>query len=530
MVFLTLAAFAICQGRPYISKVWLADQGDGTYRNPIIHADYSDPDLIRVGQDFYMTASSFQCIPGLPILHSRDLVNWELIGHAITHLAPEDIYCRPQHGCGVWAPAIRFHKGWFYIYYADPDYGIFMVRAKDPIGPWSEPIPVKRAKGWIDPCPLWDRDGKAYLVNAMAASRSGIKSVLIVSRLSPDGTTVLDDGVIVFDGHDRHPTVEGPKFYKRKGYYYIFAPAGGVTSGWQLVLRSRSVYGPYEHRVVLAQGNTPINGPHQGGWVQTAKGEDWFIHFQDKGPYGRVVHLQPMQWVDDWPVIGQDPDGDGTGEPVLRYRKPRPGGPWHLVTPPESDEFDQPRLGLQWQWHANPQPNWGFPTGLGFLRLYCVAPPEGHRNLWDVPNLLLQKFPADTFTATIHLRFNPSEEGQMAGLLVMGTDYAYIAICSSADGMYIRQVICRHADRAQPEGQIEAVPAQTNQPYLRVTVDPNAGCTFSFSTDGLVYQGLGRKFIAQKGRWIGAKVGIFTLGSGRPREMGYADIDWFRME
>src|SRR5262249_6136341 len=284
------------------SKVWVADNGDGTYKNPIIHADYSDPDVIRVGDDFYLVSSSFNAVPGLPILHSKDLVNWEIIGHALARQPPDDVFSKPQHGNGVWAPSIRYHNGEFFIFYPDPDRGIYMLKAKDPAGRWSEPVLIKEAKGWIDPCPLWDADGKAYLVSAMAASRSGIKSVLIVSGMAPDGTKLLDDGVIVFDGHDPNPTVEGPKFYQRGGYYYIFAPAGGVGNGWQLALRSKNVYGPYEARIVLAQGKSSINGPHQGAWVETQTGESWFIHFQDKGAYGRVVHLQPMRWVNDWPV------------------------------------------------------------------------------------------------------------------------------------------------------------------------------------------------------------------------------------
>src|SRR6266700_2153966 len=189
------------------SRVWVADNGDGTYKNPVLYADYSDPDAIRVGDDFYMVASSFNAVPGLPILHSKDLVNWSLIAHALPEQPPRDVYSKPQHGNGVWAPAIRYHNGEFYIFYPDPDYGIYMVKAKTPEGPWSEPLLIKAAKGWIDPCPLWDDDGKAYLVSAMAASRSGIKSILVVSRMKPDGTRLLDDGVMVFDGHDKNPTV-----------------------------------------------------------------------------------------------------------------------------------------------------------------------------------------------------------------------------------------------------------------------------------------------------------------------------------
>lgn len=514
-----------------VSKVWVADNGDGTYRNPVIHADFSDPDAVRVGGDFYMTASSFNAAPGLPVLHSKDLVNWSVVGYALARQPPFDVFDRPQHGNGVWAPAIRHHGGEFYIYYPDPDRGIYVVKAKDAAGPWSEPLLVKEAKGWIDPCPLWDEDGRAYLVTGVAASRSGVKSILVVSRMNPEGTRLLDDGVIVFDGHDRHPTVEGPKFYKRNGYYYIFAPAGGVETGWQLALRSRNVYGPYEEKVVLAQGKSTVNGPHQGAWVETQTGEHWFLHFQDKGPYGRVVHLQPMRWANDWPVMGADADGDGTGEPVLKFRKPNTGRGRPVVTPPDSDEFDAPRLGLQWQWHANPQTNWAFPSGpLGYLRVINVPLPEGHRNLWDVPSLLLQKFPAPEFTATTKLTFTPRTDDEKTGLLVMGLDYAYLSVRKRPEGLFVSQFVCKDADKRGEERESAGAALKGGTVYLRVKVAGDAVCNFSFSEDGKNFRPVGEPFTARQGRWIGAKVGVFASRVGRTREYGYADFDWFRFE
>ncbi|MCA1564355.1 MAG: glycoside hydrolase 43 family protein [Acidobacteria bacterium] len=515
-----------------VSKVWVADNGDGTYKNPIIHADYSDPDAVRVGDDFYMTASSFNAAPGLPILHSRDLVNWRLIGHVFTRQHPLDVFSKPQHGGGVWAPSIRHHKGEFYIYYPDPDFGIYLTKAKDPAGPWSEPVLVKEAKGWIDPCPLWDADGNAYLVSALAASRSGVKSILVVSRMSADGTRLLDDGIMVFDGHDKHPTLEGPKFYKRNGYYYIFAPAGGVEQGWQLVLRSKHVYGPYEAKVVLAQGKSPVNGPHQGAWIETQAGESWFIHFQDKGAYGRIVHLQPVKWVNDWPVIGVDADGDGTGEPVLTHRKPNVGATsWPVVTPPDSDEFDAAGLGLQWQWHANPSTHWAFPAPpLGFLRLFNVPLPDAHKNFWDVPNLLLQKFPAEQFTATTRVTFTPRTDDEETGLVVMGLDYAYVSVKKKPAGLFVSQTVVKDAEGGGKGQEGAQTLLKGNTFYLRVKVSKEAACQFSYSTDGSNFIPLGAPFAARKGKWIGAKIGLFAIRTGRTRETGYADIDWFRIE
>jgi beta-xylosidase len=508
-----------------VSKVWVADQGDGTYKNPILYADYSDPDVIRVGSDFYLTGSSFDAVPGLPILHSKDLVNWDLIGHVFSEQPPADVYSKVQHGNGVWAPAIRYHAGEFFIFYPDPDYGIYMVKSKRAEGPWSEPLLIKRAKGWIDPCPLWDDDGQAYLVNALAASRSGLKSMLIVSRLSADGTKVLDGGTMVFDGHATDPTVEGPKFYKRNGYYYIAAPAGGVPTGWQLVLRSRSVYGPYERRVVLSQGKSTVNGPHQGGWVDTPNGEFWFVHFQDAGPYGRIVHLQPMKWVDDWPVIGDN------GTPVLRHRKPNVGNNYAITTPPDSDEFNGPQVGLQWQWQANPQPNWAFPSqALGVLRLPCVALPDGFRNFWDAPNLLLQKFPATKFTVTTKVTLSPQAEGDETGLIVMGTDYAYVAIRRKGEKLEIVQAAAKNANRGTPERTAATGAAGGPTVYLRVAVGDDAKCQFSFSNDGSRFESIGEPFVAKSGQWIGAKVGLFAVRNTQSRESGYADYDWFHVE
>ena len=214
-----------------------------------------------------------------------------------------------------------------------------MSRTRDREGKWDRPELIRSARGWIDPYPFWDEDGRAYLIHAWAKSRAGFNSILTLHRMSRDGLKILDNGLMVYDGRMNHPTIEGPKLYKRNGYYYIFAPAGGVKRGWQTVLRSEKITDPYEARIVLEQGSTGINGPHQGGWVETPSGESWFIHFQDLGAYGRVVHLQPVSWQDDWPVMGVDQDGNGIGEPVSVFRKPEIPPPKKMYVPQTSDEF-----------------------------------------------------------------------------------------------------------------------------------------------------------------------------------------------
>lgn len=513
------------------SEVWVADQGDGTYINPILHADYSDPDVVRVGSDFYMTSSSFNTAPGLPILHSKDLVNWKLINHALPQQVPVEHFSQPQHGNGVWAPAFRYHEGEYYIYWGDPDFGIYMVKTKDPAREWEEQVLVEAGKGLIDPAPLWDEDGKAYLSHAFAGSRAGIKSILVVKPMNWEGTKTTGPGKIVFDGHKEHPTVEGTKFYKKNGFYYIFAPAGGVSTGWQLILRSKNAYGPYEEHISLEQGSTDINGPHQGAWIELENGEDWFIHFQDKEAYGRVVHLQPMTWKDGWPTMGEDKDGDGTGEPVLRHKKPNVGNTYPIQTPKDSDEFDGNDIGLQWQWQANPKATWAFANpAKGKLRLYAHQLPDNSKNLWDAPNLLLQKFPAEEFTTTTKLTFHPNEklENEKTGLVVMGMAYAYMALESKSDGIYLKYSVNENSEKGNEEQERVIKKVDGNTIVLRVKVNKDETCNFSYSEDGRNFIAVKGSFKALPGKWIGAKVGIFATQEEKINDSGYADFDWFR--
>ncbi|MDR3652957.1 MAG: glycoside hydrolase 43 family protein [Paludibacter sp.] len=527
-----------------ISKVWVSDLGNGSYKNPVLYADYSDPDVCRVGNDYYMVASSFGNIPGLPILHSFDLVNWTIIGHAVLEMTPENRFNTMQHGNGVWAPSIRYHNNEFYIYFGDPDAGIYMTKTSDPAGNWSPLAMVKEGKGLIDACPLWDEDGKVYLVHGYAGSRAGMKSVLGVFEMSVDGTKSISPDRLIFDGHPNNPTTEGPKFYKHNGYYYIFCPAGGVKPGWQLALRSKNVYGPYEEKRVMAQGKSDINGPHQGAWVDTPDGkQDWFLHFQDLYAYGRAVLLQPMTWVNDWPVMGVDKEGKGCGTPVSTYKKPDVGKSYPKATPAESDEFSGQILGLQWQWQANSNPLWYYCAGdKGYLRLFAWQLIGDAKNLWDAPNLLLQKFPAPDFCATTKLTFSPFKRGERAGLVVMGMDYATLTIEKGEKGLTLNQISCLKADKGSPETLNASVPLEQPTVFLRVEISqskmpneekinqPIATCTFSYSTDGQRFKPLGKQFTAREGLWIGAKVGLYCSRPKPMNDSGYTDVDWFRIE
>jgi len=519
------------------SSLWVPDMGNGFYRNPVIWADYSDPDVLRAGESFYLVASSFSNFPGLPILRSYDLVNWQLVGHAAVHY-PDSALMKPAHGNAIWAPSIRFHDGIYYIFFGDPDRGVYMTTAKNPEGPWQELKLVRKVSGWIDCCPFWDDDGNAYLVHAFANSRCGIKSLLAVNRMSPDGSRILDDGILVFNGQKDHPTIEGPKMYKRNGYYYIFAPAGGVKTGWQTVLRSRNIFGPYEDRIVLQQGTTAVNGPHQGAWISDSGGNDWFIHFQDRLAYGRVVHLQPMTWINDWPVIGSDPDGDGVGEPVAVHKKPLASVSSGIFTPETGDEFNEEHLGLQWQWESDFRTDWySLSEREDFLRLHSQAPVGGVLNLWDQGNLLLQKISAESMLVTVKMETEFRADGERAGLIVFGTDYAAVVLKQEGNERYMQQVVCMQADRGTAEQIRFSARTGPGPVWLRALILPSAGrgeppalsCIFSFSTDGKSFRVVGDPFIVKEGKWVGARTGVFISAEGKEKSSGFADFDYFRV-
>ena len=527
-----LALLCFCISASAVSPpLWSPDLGNGGYKNPVLFADYSDPDVIRVGDDFYLTASSFNCVPGLPILHSKDLVNWTIVGHAFQRFNYGN-YDTPRHGNGVWAPSIRFHDGQFYIFYGDPDFGIFMARTANPAGPWQPLVRVREARGWIDCCPFWDDDGRAYLVHAFAASRAGFANVLHLNRMNPDGTSLLDDGKLIIDGTaDGLTTLEGAKMYKRGAYYYILAPAGGVTGGYQMAFRSKDIYGPYEQKKVLAQGGTPINGPHQGGLVELKSGESWFMHFQDRGAYGRITHLEPVHWVGDWPLMGTNRDAQGLGEPVLTCKKPDVGQTFPIEVPQTSDDFDSANLGLQWQWQANPGDQWfSLAARPGWLRLNAVPMPAGATNHWLVPNMLLQKFPAEQFTVTARLDPSQLSPGDECALIIMGMDYSFLAVQKTADGCRLTRVTCRNANTGGKDiPESSSTITKADPIFLKVQIKPGAFCDFSYSSDGNQFTPIGTSFRARPGRWIGAKVGLFCVSPSASPSTGTADFDWLRI-
>ena len=515
------------------TTMWNADLGNGMYKNPILYADYSDPDACRAGEDYFMIASSFCNAPGLPVLHSKDLVNWKVVNYILPKV-PEERYDKPVHGCGVWAPAIRYHDGTFFACFPMPDEGIYMSTTKDPFGTWSEPVNIRPGAGWIDPCPFWDEDGRAYLVAGVAKSRIGYKSVLHMIEMQPDGMGLIGEAKVVFDGNlNEQETIEGPKLYKRNGWYYIFAPAGGVKTGWQTVLRSRNIFGPYEYRVVMRQGDTPVNGPHQGAWVDTVTGEDWFLHFQDVYAAGRIIHLQPMSWKEDWPIIGIAKDGNDYGEPVLTYRKPNVGEAAkeaEICEPDASDDFSKNTLGLQWQWNANPKEDWYKLTSEG-LCLNAVKQEEKIKH-GDYPNLLLQKWPAPEFICDTTLSLTGLKANEEAGVISMGVKYALLSFARNEEGVveasFINgeqkygKILVESTEETSTSLGTLAFADDSETITVRMSVQrvgtqdlsekeknfPLEEVVFEYSTNGTDYKKAG-SYMAAAGRWVGVKSGVY---------------------
>ena len=497
-----------------------------SYRNPILYADYSDPDVVRVGANFYLVASTFHFSPGIPVLESHDLVHWSIIGHALGRLELDPAYDLPgpvdftdatehsklnyglgyRYGSGVWAPAIRAHGSRLYIYFPTPTEGIFMTSAPRATGPWDTPVKVIGQAGLEDPCPFWDEDGQAWLVH----SRVGA-GPLILHKMSADGTKVLDSGKVIMEDPIHLPTLEGPKLYKRNGYYYIFAPFGGVETGSQAVLRSRDIYGPYEFRTVLSKGATDIQGPHQGAYVETPSGQGWLIHFNSTGAYGRIVYLEPVKWKDNWPIIGEPP-----GQPVHSYALPDTGRGRAAIYPQTSDEFTSRTLGPQWEWNHNPVENhWSLTERPGFLRLKALSAP----NLVSARNTLTQLLQGPTVQITARLAIQGLVDGQKAGLAMFGRRPSWIG------------VVQHHGQRqlAFADGGIETpgeIP-QASALLLRMEV-AHERVQYSYSLDeGKTFHPLGAEAPMQFSWWKAARPALFTYNTDSPG--GIADFDWVRV-
>jgi beta-xylosidase len=489
------------------------------FQNPILFADYSDPDVIRDGNSYYLIASTFHFVPGIPILKSNDLVHWTILGHVVPRLDFNDKYSLiggNKYGEGIWAPAIRRHAGLFYVYFPTPKEGIFVSTAAKITGPWSKPVAVIAKPGLEDPCPFWDDDGKAYLIHGKVGA-----GPLILHRMAPDGLSVLDEGHEVVNDPKSLPTLEGPKLYKRNGYYYIFAPFGGVFGGPQAVLRSKSIDGPYEHRVVLAQGKTKINGPHQGGYVETPGGQGWFIHFQLRGAHGRIVHLEPVRWENDWPVIGKTEPGIATGEPVMTGSVPDHAGGKFDQRPQTSDEFSGGMLGPQWEWNHNPDDaHWSLRERPGFLRLK----PMPAADLLHARNTLTQMMQDESFELTARLDLAHIEDGGHTGLAMFEQRASGLEIVQEHGARSLRFF---HAKSGLDENAAGIPIAESVQ--LRIRVKGKTANYFYSIDEGKNFEQLGPPATISFSWWKGSRPAIFAFTT-EASSGSSVDVDWVRYQ
>lgn len=510
------------------------DQGDGTFFNPILPGDYSDPDVIRVGSDYYLITSTFQYSPGMAILHSRDLVNWRFIGHCfsdLTQLGPELNWDRMnRYNRGIYAGSLRHHDGKFWVFTTTIDEGVFMTTAEKPEGPWAPAHKIWDREHIDDNCPFWDDDGQAY----MLFSTPGSKWFTRMVRMSPDGKSVDPASERVIDAHQ---TSEGNKIYKIDGWYYIFhnqceiaGPGDRYIERTGVFMRSKNIWGPYEKRVILrGRRNVPHfeDEPNQGGLVQTEKGDWWFITHQGRGAFqGRASSLLPVVWKDGWPHLGE-PDELGIGSITWSGRKPLDGIAPHA--PQASDDFTAPTLGHQWEWNYQPRADkWSLTERPGFLRLRAFKPverPADTKNpfppgvLLNAGNTLTQRLmtPAGG-TATVRLEIGQMADGQTAGFGLFSKEYGVLAVRQTNGERRIVYL----ANQSEEPGPV----ATGNAIFLRATMNAQGKANFSYGTDEEHFLPIGPEYTMKWAWYRGIRLALFTFNERQ--EAGIADFTAFR--
>lgn len=487
------------------------------YSNPVLHANFSDPDVIRDGRYFYMVSSSFNFVPGIPVLRSENLVEWELVNYVVKRLPFPRFDGRVCRGEGVWAPSLRRHGGKFFCVVPVYDDGIYVSEADSMEGEWSPLRPLIRKSGIIDPCPIWERD-RCYLAVAFARSRIGFNSAIGLYEVSPGLTECVSDGYkIIYDGRNDNPVIEGPKFYKRGKYFYILAPAGSVKSGWQVALRSENIYGPYESKIILMQGDTFVNGPHQGALVDAPDGRDWFLHFQDMRAYGRIVHLQPVEWRDGWPICG-DVKYDGiAGTPAEGGDYPVPVKTRARL--PARDGFKKGASPI-WQTPANPVEKWR-EEGEGGLKLFCLPSAE---RIELYPYAMTAMVRGREFTAECNFCLNPAAAGDEVGFGITGRTSAFLSVVYTDKGYEMRFVVSDGdgeeiiLKKPLASGELNVRITGRNQDIYRLM------CSFDVCGKPLPYD-----FEASTGVWVGARFVLFARNGSVAKSGGYALIKEFSL-
>ena len=499
------------------------DQGDGTFRNPVLPADFSDLDCIRVGSDYYAISSTFQYSPGMVILHSRDLVNWTIHGHAVaelTQIGPELNWNRmDRFGRGIWAGAIRHHAGKFWVYFGTPDEGYFMTTATNAAGPWTPLKQVLKVSGWDDCCPFWDDDGQGYLIGSQFDQDPvhGKKYNIHLCKLTPDGQALVPGSDTIL--HQSNGS-EASKLYKWNDTYYHYYSEVRAEGRVPMMGRAKNIAGPYERRQIGHVNKTADNEPNQGGIVQSESGDWWFFTHHGSGDWsGRIASLLPVTWTNGWPIIGQ-PGPDGIGNMVWSAVKPVQDSP--RVTPQTDDEFSSATLPPQWEWHYQPRAHkWSLTDRPGYLRLHAFRGLHGD-NLLKVGNVLTQR-PLRTTTnvVTVKMEVDGMADGQCAGLFHYTTaGYA---------GVGVRQTNgVRHLIYRSGLNMDQGAEAKGTSVWLRSSWGLDGVCRFSCSLDGELFEQLGGPYQMKWASYRGDRIGLFTYN--KDSDAGQVDFDWFHYE
>ncbi len=511
LIYLVTINFSIHAQSYKKTDLLSSDNGDGTFTNPFLFADYPDPDIIKVGSDFYMASSSFTSMPGVPICHSKDLINWKIIGHAYDSITFQPEY-RMQNGVaayrgGTWAPTLRYHNGKFYVGIWSPKDGFMICIAEKPEGPYT--MTTLNGANLYDPGLFFDDDGKVYVAH-------GPEQVYL-TELTSDAKGIKTPAKLLFKSLDEKP-IEGAHMYKKNGYYYIFTTGHGYN-GVELVSRSKSIYGPYETKFLVYQDgmNYADAGVHQGGFVDAMDGSSWFFMFQDRDYLGRDPVLQPMRWVNDWPVLGDPANGNKL---VSTWQKPVKGN-FSYSFPQTSDEFNKPDLGNHWEFNHIPiKSNWSLTEHPNFLRIKGNYAPD----YWHARNTLTQKIPGNVSTATVKVILTGLKEGDFGGIGVFGFPYAQIGVKKLKNGNYI---VMEKLDTLIAMKKIEQ-----DIVYLRVDITAKGIAILKYSLDNRVFTALGDELILKftVKTFLGNRFGLFCYQAQKDKPSGFIEYDWFRLE
>jgi beta-xylosidase len=496
------------------------DLGNGRYRNPVLPADYSDLDALRVGDDYYAISSTFQFSPGMAILHSRDLVNWRTVGHAVsdlTRISPELDWTRMnRYGRGIWAGTIRHHAGRFWIVFGTPDEGYFMTSAEKPEGPWTPVHPLLRSPGWDDCAPFWDDDGKGYFIGTNFSD--GYK--IHLWEMSPDNRTLIPESdrvIYQFKGS------EANKLYKFNGTYYHFFSEVHGDERVMMMRRAPSLRGPWSDKRQLMRGDRRAMQPNQGGIVQ-GPDKNWyfFTHHGDGDWAGRAASLLPVHWVDGWPVIGQ-PDSDGIGTMVWEGGMPARGTPRQF--PQGGDGFGGAALAPVWEWNYQPRADkWSLSARPGFLRLHAFPGLDGG-NLLKVGNVLTQRVVrthAQSFAARLELA--GMADGQHVGLVhFTAQPRAANPAASTASAGIVTAEGKRYLEISRDGTYTRLRPWAHDTIWLRSDWGLDGRGTLAVSADGKRFEPVLPDFPLTWGAYRGSRIGVFTFNTDGER--GYVDVD-----